>query len=388
MREFPAGFCITGLQFDDGDNLALLTAPKGMKVAGIFTTNTCPAHPVQLSKKNIDNSVHRAILVNSGSANAATGDTGKKIMLDFIKKIASKLEVMEDEILISSTGVIGKPPIYHDSNINSILTQKDNIDPYSFADSIMTTDTRRKIVSRVFELNSKNVTILAIAKGSGMIAPSLATMLAFIITDAAIEKTALTKALKKAANVSFNCLNIDGETSTNDTVFLASSCRAGNRPITSSGYGFRKFYNELEKTCILLTEKLAADGEGATKFIKIEIRGASNKSIAKKAAKIIAQSPLCKTAFYGASPNWGRIISALGSAGINFDLKKFSLFINGVPWVKRGIPQYKMWEDIKTVMQGARYKLEIDLGSGNFKSVSYTCDFSPEYVRINAHYLT
>ena len=248
----------------------------------------------------------------------------------------------------------------------------------------MTTDTCKKVVTESFEIDGKKVIITGIAKGSGMIAPDLATMLAFILTDVRMEKEALQAALKRAADISFNCLNIDGETSTNDSVFLAASGTARNRSFGQQGEHFDIFYKSLKKVCISLVEKLAGDGEGATKFIKINIRDAVDEDSAKKAANAIAASPLCKTAFYGASPNWGRIISALGAARIKFRVENFSLYINSIPWVKKGIPQNT--EPVKKALENRQYEINIHLNSGNKKTSLYTCDFSPEYVKINAHY--
>ena len=388
MKEFPSGFCITGLKFDDGNNLALITAPKGMRVSGVFTTNICSAHPVRLSQKNINNSVHYAILVNSGSANAATGSKGKKIMLEMAGKVSSSLSVRKKEVLVASTGAIGKQIQVTDAGLNKLLAKKDSIEPESFAEAIMTTDTHKKIVRRSFNLHSKKISICGIAKGSGMVAPRLATMLAFIMTDVDIKKDILDSALKKVVDESFNSLVIDGETSTNDSVFLCASGAAGNRKITSDGKNFSKFYKYLKKVCVQLTEKLAADGEGATKFIKISVRGATDNEVAIKAARVVAYSPLCKTAFYGSSPNWGRIVSALGAANIKFNMKKFCLYVNDIAWVKNGRPYNKTSSDVRKVMEGSRYNLTIDFSSGTGVGVCYSCDFSPEYVRINAHYLT
>ncbi len=381
--KFPSGFCITSIKGEKND-FGLIFAPLGMKTAGMFTTNSCPAHPVKFSRDTIKNPVHKAILVNKGSANSATGNEGKKHLKNLVAEVCNGLVIGKEEVLVASTGVIGKQLQYTDSEINRLIEKKERVEPDNFAQAIMTTDTCKKVVTESFEIDGKEVIITGIAKGSGMIAPDLATMLAFILTDVRMEKEALQAALKRAADISFNCLNIDGETSTNDSVFLAASGTARNRSFGQQGEHFDIFYKSLKKVCILLVEKLTGDGEGATKFIKINIRGAVNEDSAKKAANAIAVSPLCKIAFYGASPNWGRIISALGAARIKFRVENFSLYINSIPWVKKGIPQNT--EPVKKALENRQYEINIHLNSGNKKASLYTCDFSPEYVKINAHY--
>jgi len=386
--EFPAGFYITGLKGAKGNNLALITAPEGMRAAGVFTVNSCPAHPVVFSKKNIKKSMHRAILVNKGSANAATGAEGEKRLRELVGKVAKYFNVNEQEILTASTGVIGRQISFSEKHLNNLLSSHEKVDPYSFAEAIMTTDTHPKVAWSSFKLNGKEIKICGIAKGSGMIAPNMATMLSFILTDAFIEKKALNKAVKEAADRTFNRLNIDGETSTNDSVFLCSSGKAENRGIMSDGKSYESFMEHLMKVCTYLVEKLAADGEGATKMIKVEIKGAPDEKTARTAARAISSSPLCKTAFYGASPNWGRIVCAVGAKGIQFDMNKFSLYVNGVAWVKRGKTVQNLQEQLREVMSGSRYKLEVNFNEGNYEYYEYTCDLSPEYVRINAHYLS
>lgn len=385
---FPSGFNITGIKGGSNSNLALITAPGGMKTAGVFTVNTCAAHPVEYSKEKIRNPIHRAILVNKGVANAATGREGKKRLQEFVDRVSECLGINNDELLVASTGVIGEQLEVPESEIKRLIDEHENIDPSSFAEAIMTTDTRPKVVDTYCKIDGKKINICGIAKGSGMVSPHLATMLAFILTDADIEKEALQYLLEKVTDISFNCLNIDNESSTNDTVFLAASGEAGNATIGLNGKGIDIFYENLEKACIMLVKMLAFDGEGATKLIQINIRGATDEVTARKAARVISSSPLCKTAFYGASPNWGRIVSSLGSAGIEFNIENFSLYINGITWIKNGVPNSNSLELVKKVMSGEKYNLDVDLNSGKGEGYVYTCDFSPEYVRINAEYVT
>ncbi|MFH1415307.1 MAG: bifunctional glutamate N-acetyltransferase/amino-acid acetyltransferase ArgJ [Elusimicrobiota bacterium] len=386
--DFPAGFYISSVREKGKNNFGLIYVPGGMRVAAVFTTNTCCAHPVEFSRANLSNPLHKAILVNKGSANAATGSEGRRRLEKLVSILGRGLGIETKEILLASTGVIGRQVSYSDEIIEELLSKRESLEPYEFADTILTTDTCRKISEEEVAVGGKKVKIAGIAKGAGMIAPDMATMLAFICTDADIDKGLLSKALKRAVDVSFNCLTVDGDTSTNDTVFLAASGKAGNRELTSEDGDFNAFYGCLERVCVSLTEKIAADGEGATKFIRIRVYGAEDNSKAEKASRSISRSPLCKTAFYGASPNWGRIVSAIGASGITFSLDRFNLSLNGHSWIKNGEPVEENASSIRQEMKNAEYNIEIDLGSGSGEATVYTCDLSPEYVNINADYLS
>ncbi|MEA3506740.1 MAG: bifunctional glutamate N-acetyltransferase/amino-acid acetyltransferase ArgJ [Elusimicrobiota bacterium] len=386
--ECPAGFSLTGIKSKDSENLGFIYSPQGFTAAAVFTLNANPAHPVELSRKNLSNKKHKLIFVNKGSANAATGAAGFKNQADLSVNAAEIFNVSEEEILFASTGVIGKNFNIPPEQISKLSELKEYVKPYDFAEAIMTTDTVKKTAVSEFEINGRKITVTGIAKGAGMIKPNMATMLSFIMTDAAVEKEMLRKALKDAADKTFNSLNIDAETSTNDTVILAASGKAGNKIIKSECGNFRKFYNHLEKVCRILTEKIAADGEGATKLIKINVKGAPDEAAAEIGAQAIASSPLCKTAFYGASPNWGRIVSALGAAGIKIDISKFNIYINGVNWIKGGIPVKENEKMVKEILSSSKFKLDIDLNRGDKEHLCYSCDFSTEYIRINAHYVS
>ncbi|MFW6134355.1 MAG: bifunctional glutamate N-acetyltransferase/amino-acid acetyltransferase ArgJ [Elusimicrobiota bacterium] len=384
----PRGFCLNSIKSKHKESFGLITAPSGMKAAGIFTTNKFPAYPVIFSKKSVKNTIHKAVLVNSGSANAATGIDGKKQVDEFLKRVSEKLNIKEKEMLFASTGIIGKRMNYTEKQIKDLIRNKNSKNIKGFSKAIMTTDTREKVVKKSFKINKKNVNILGIAKGSGMVAPDLATMLAFVLTDINIEKNVLEKSLKKVSDISFNCLTIDGEASTNDTVFLASTCKAENSIIKNTGRNYKLFFENLKSVCTDLTEKLAKDGEGATKFIRIKVKGAQDKNTAKGAAEAIANSPLCKTAFYGASPNWGRIICALGRVNTELKLEKINIKINEVEWIKKGKVKQHNKKHIKDIMSRKEYNLEVELNSGDKQYTAYTCDLTPEYVKINALYVT
>lgn len=386
--DFPAGFGIVGIRGQDKNNFGLIFAPHGMRAAGVFTTNMQAAHPVVFSKEKIGFPEHKALLVNKGSANAATGSRGRGQLIALVGSVVSGLGIDEDSILVASTGVIGQQLEYSDEEIIRLLQIKDKVEPDSFARAIMTTDTYPKIKMEKFMLGDRQIKIAGIAKGSGMIAPDMATMLAFVLTDADIAKDALQEALQKVADVTFNCLSVDGETSTNDSVFLVSSGVAGNNVLHTQDKEFIIFCEYLEKVCLSLVRELAADGEGATKLIKIDVVGAGDRLIAKEAAKAVAISPLCKTAFYGASPNWGRIISALGAAGIEFNIDDFCLDVNDISWVDHGVPCDGSKEEIRELLKEKEYSIRINLNSGTASASYYTCDFSPQYVNINADYLS
>ncbi len=385
---FPLGFCITSIAGENKNNFGLITAPDGMKAAAVFTMNSQAAHPVEFSREKILNPSHRVIFVNKGIANAATGKLGRKRLGELIEKLSYELGIKDDEILVASTGVIGRQLEYNDSEIEALTAKKDEIDPYGFARAIMTTDTCSKIISDSVLIEGKEIKMTGIVKGSGMISPDMATMLGFILTDTVIEKEALESALKKAVDVTFNLLSVDGETSTNDTVFLSASGSAGNTMIKSDMESYDSFYDLLERVCVSLVEKIARDGEGATKLVKISIRGVSDTSLARKAVKAISVSPLCKTAFYGASPNWGRLVSAMGAARIPFDIDRFYLDVNGIVWIKDGVPVEENQAKIKGILETKEYEINMDLKSGEGEATGYTCDFSPEYVGINANYLS
>lgn len=384
---FPEGFRIAGVK-DDKVGMGFIYAPEGMSSAGVFTNNASPAEPVKYCREKIKDSDIRAVFVNKGSANAATGPEGKKRMLQLLGAASSGLGISKDEILPASTGVIGRHIEYSESLLNRLLSRKEEVDPVSFSEAIMTTDTVNKIAWSTFELAGREVTICGIAKGAGMICPDMATMLAFIMTDADISGGLLDKALRESVDLSFNSLSVDGETSTNDTVFLLSSGKSDTPKIEKEGNNFSIFQKHLDRVAVILAEKIASDGEGATKFIKVSVTGAADDAEARRAARVIGASPLCKTAFYGASPNWGRIISAIGGAKIGVNLEKFNVRVNGVPLVTDGVDAANSAKQAHEVMTGGRYKLEIDLGRGQGSGLCYTCDYSPEYVRINANYLS
>ncbi|NPA39896.1 MAG: bifunctional glutamate N-acetyltransferase/amino-acid acetyltransferase ArgJ [Thermodesulfobacteria bacterium] len=378
--EAPEGFKFSavecGIKYENRFDLGLIYCEFPGVAWGVFTKNSVKAAPVLLGKKIIKSEVHRAIVVNSGNANACTGQEGLEDAKRIINDLAEHLKVSEKEVLPASTGVIGER-----LPVNKILPKlKDLVEGLSplriedFAKAIMTTDTKPKISYR--EVNG--IKVLGIAKGAGMIAPNMATMLAFILTDGVFQKETIKKLLPKFTEESFNRITIDGDTSTNDTVYLVSS----NRKEV-------KDYQELKQAILDVMKELAykivEDGEGVTKVIRIVIKGAKTKKHAKELAHAVANSPLVKTAFYGADPNWGRLFSAMGKTGIEFAFDKVEVYLNGVCWVNN-LKTCASEEELKKLMENKDQELIIKLKEGRQSYEVLTGDLTEKYIEINAMY--
>ncbi|MFN3966320.1 MAG: bifunctional glutamate N-acetyltransferase/amino-acid acetyltransferase ArgJ [Endomicrobiia bacterium] len=387
MNNIPKGFIFTGK-----NRLALFYSAVSCRTTGLFTKNLVKAAPVLVSQRKLSkfSSKIRAIIANSGCANACTG---KKGILDAEKMCnvsAKYLNLKPEHVLVASTGVIGeflpmKKIIKGIKNLTYSLTNS----PIDAVKAIMTTDTYPKFCSRKFYIDKKEVRIWACIKGSGMIHPELATLLCFIFTDINISKRLQNIALKDAVDRTLNCLSVDGDTSTNDSVFLLSNGLAGNKIIISEkDRNFKKFYNVLNSVCEELAKKTVTDGEGATKFIKIKIFSAKDKNSARKIAECIATSPLVKTAIFGCDPNWGRIMAAIGRSGVKINPEKIDLFINGLCVVKNGTTTNLSTEKLKRSMRRKKIDIDIFLNSGSVWLEYYTCDLSYDYVKINASYRT
>lgn len=346
---------------------------------GTFTRNSVKAAPVLIGKRNIKNPVTRAILVNSGVANACTGKEGLLRAEKLLEALSKELKIKKEEILPASTGVIGEPlPL--EKILPKLPELINNLSPKNydlFARAIMTTDTFPKIYSCKTE---EGITIMGIAKGAGMIAPKMATMLAFILTDAHLQKEDLKDLLQKAVEESFNRITVDGETSTNDTVYaLASNYKEVKN--------WKAFSEKFKEVLYHLAYLIVKDGEGASKVIKVMVKGAKTKREAEALARAVAESPLVKTAFYGEDPNWGRIFSALGKLEIPFSPEEVELYLNGIPWIIE-LQSKSQEEEIKKEMQKKELELLIKLKRGKQSYWILTCDFTEEYVKINASYRT
>lgn len=373
--KFSAVAC--GIRKRERLDLGLIYCEEKGVAWGVFTENIQKAAPVILGKKYVKNLTHRAIIVNSGVANACTGQEGIARAEIVLKELSQILQINKEEILPASTGVIGEHlPIEKILPSLSQLVQGLSKENYlSFAQAIMTTDTFPKIVSRQTE---EGISILGIAKGAGMIAPKMATMLAFILTDAYLTKEDLKRFLSKAVNESFNRITVDGDMSTNDTVYALASKRKEIKNI-------ERFYEAFQSVLKELSYLIIKDGEGASKVIKIWVKGAKTKKEAEILARSVADSPLVKTAFYGEDPNWGRIMAAMGKTGISFDAEEVEIDINGLPWIKNLTPVTDE-NLIKKELSNREIELFIKLKKGNQNFWILTCDLTEEYIRINSAY--
>jgi glutamate N-acetyltransferase / amino-acid N-acetyltransferase len=359
--------------------------------AGVFTTNRVVAAPVVLSRQNLRASGGRAraIIVNSGNANACTGRTGYRTAQETARSVAKALGISESEVLVASTGVIGLP-LKPELILNRIpaLQKSLSVENASHvARAIMTTDTFPKTYVLRARIDGTSVTLAGIAKGAGMIHPRMATLLSFITTDAAVPPTLLDKMLRAAVAPSFNSVTIDGDTSTNDTVIVLASGRSGVfiRPGSKAADAFLA---GLEELCQALARMIARDGEGAKKLITIDVRGARTDADADRVARAIANSPLVKTAVAGSDPNWGRILCAAGYAGANFDPAKVDIRVNGLFLCRRGLDAAFDEAVAKRELEQKEITLRVDLHQGKAAARIWTCDLTHDYITINASYRT
>lgn len=372
-------------------DLALIYSEVPATVCAVFTVNAVKAAPVQISMERIKRGVAEAIVVNSGNANACTGDQGMAAARETSRLVAEGLGIDDQLVLISSTGVIGAPmPMERIRNAIPPLVEglsSGTLD--DVARAIMTTDTFPKVETRTSELDGAGYSVAGIAKGSGMIMPNMATMLSFIISDAAVDPVFLEKIFRKAVNATFNAITVDGDMSTNDTCLILANGMAGNR-IIREGTGEAAIFEELLHDVLLsLAKQIAMDGEGATKFVEVRVSGARNDGDAKRAAFAIANSNLVKTAFYGQDANWGRIFAAVGYSGAEVDQTRLSLCFDDVCMARNGVFAGGDAEQLGTaVLRKRAFMVSVDLGLGNGVATVYTSDLSHEYVNINADYRT
>lgn len=390
-KGFKAAGVKAGIKKSGKEDLAIIYSTVPAAGAAVFTTNVMAAAPVIVSKRNIAGGKVSAIVVNAGCANACTGDVGIKNAEAMVHQTASLLGVEDSQVLVASTGIIGVdlPMDKVEKGIQKAVNNLSVDDRNKARLAIMTTDTFPKSVAIDFMFGETKITMAGMAKGSGMIHPNMATMLGFITTDAAITPELLQKALNDAVNVSFNMITVDGDTSTNDMVAVMANGLAGNKLIDSPDMPeYINFSIALRELCIALAKMIARDGEGATKFLEINVKGAISFDDAKKTAMAIAKSPLVKTAFFGQDPNWGRVICAVGYSGANVVPEKTSLFIGNVKLVEGGLPQRYDEDVLRAVMSAHDIEVTVDLGLGEAEATVWTCDLSYEYVKINGEYHT
>ncbi len=387
---FRAAGVKTGIKSQTKEDVAVIWAACTSAAAGMYTLNKMCAAPVTLTKRHLTDGYARAIVVNSGCANACTGEQGLQDALTMVRETARALDLQPSDIAVASTGVIGTF-LPMDKVTAGIRQACENLSPQghdSTMRAIMTTDTFVKELAVEFVLDGRVARIGGMAKGAGMIEPNMATMLSFMTTDAAIQPALLKKALQAAVERSFHAITIDGDTSTNDTVLVLANGLAGNTLIDKEDELFDTFSAALEHVCIYLAKLIVRDGEGATKFLEITVQGAADFAGAKLAAKSIANSPLVKTAFFGQDPNWGRIVAAAGYSGAAMEQDKVSLWIGGHKIVENGQGTGFAGEELTKVMAQKDIAVVIDLGAGAASATVWTCDFSYEYVRINGEYTT
>ena len=371
-------------------DLGLIYCDEPAVAAAVFTTSRVKAAPVLLDMERVRQGRAQAVLVNSGVANACTGEMGMEAAVKCSGLIAAVLHIDDDLVQIASTGVIGEQlPVEKIAIAVDDLVE--NLSPRNYdhvARAIMTTDTVPKTAERICSIAGCNVKLLGIAKGAGMIMPDMATMLGFVMTDANITADILQHYLLQAVEQSFNRITVDGDTSTNDTVFALASCKSGNSEINDLEIeDSRIFAAALSDLLKDLALQIVADGEGATKLVTIRVKNVSSEIDAEQAARTIANSALVKTAFFGEDANWGRIIAALGRSGIEFDQNKVDIAFDDVVLVRDGLAQGNAAETSATeVLKQKTFTVTVDLKTGQAVSEIYTCDLSVDYIRINADY--
>ena len=397
-KHIPRGFSFSsaacGLK-KSGLDLGLLVSETPAVAAAMFTTNRVQAAPVRLSQSHLRRSrgKMRAVVVNSGNANCCTGSDGYAASEATSRRVSQELAARDpSQVLVCSTGVIGLP-----LRVENILKAVPNLvrarcgkaEAFArFTRAIMTTDTRPKWAATNCRIGGKTVRILGCCKGAGMIQPNMATMLAFLATDATISPSLLSQALRVAVAGTFNAITVDGDTSTNDTVAILANGESGARKIVSANTDFKTFCAALEKVCRTLALKIVEDGEGAQRVIEIDVRGAPSDRAAAQIARTIANSPLVKTALAGADPNWGRILAAAGRAGTPFDFELVDIKLSGILVCRRG-GEYPFSErEAHTKMLAKYVPIVVDMRSGKGTARMWTCDFTREYVDINASYRT
>ncbi|MDA8234262.1 MAG: bifunctional glutamate N-acetyltransferase/amino-acid acetyltransferase ArgJ [Clostridia bacterium] len=387
---FRAAGVAAGIKKNGNKDLAILVSDVPANAAGVFTTNKVKAAPLLVTMENLQGGKAQAVVVNAGNANACTGQQGLDNARATIGAVRQALNVEEAHVLVTSTGVIGVqlPMEKVLSGVGQAVKELSYHGGSEAAEAIMTTDTFPKELAITLELGDQKVTIGAMAKGSGMIHPNMATMLGFITTDAAISSDLLYSALRETTEKSFNMVSVDGDTSTNDMVVILANGLAGNKEITAKGDDYIKFKNALEEVCIVLAKAIARDGEGATKLVEIRVLNAPSDSDAIKAAKAIATSSLVKTAIFGSDANWGRIICAAGYSGADFDPNRVDIFLGDEKMAQDGCGLDFSEERAREILEQEVVVITVDLKIGEHKATAWGCDLTYDYVKINGAYRT
>ena len=391
-RGFLAAGVRCGIKKSGKADLGLIVCPTGAKAAAVFTTNKIVSAAVEVCKEHVKSAGMSAVVVNSGNANACTGQVGIKNAIKMCSETARQTEEKPHSVLVASTGIIGEQlpmgKITKGISKAAAKLSASALAGLDFAKAIMTTDTKPKQAVRRLEISGKKITIAGAVKGAGMIGPNMATTLCFLTTDVAINKLLLGKSLKGAIGDSLNKLTVDGQQSTNDTAIILASGLAGNRPITSQCPRYKRFAKALAEVCDDLARQMALDAEGATRIFKVVVQGAATRADAAKAARAVADYPLVKCAVHGGDPNWGRIICAVGSAGVMLNSGKLSCKIGDITVFKSGRPAKFDAKRASKVISQSEHTITVDLGVGKSSDFCYGCDLSKEYVKINADYHT
>ena len=391
---YPQGFTAAGVRAGIKKNgnldVAVIYTEKEAAVAGVFTKNLVAAAPVHLSKIVVGTGSAHAVVANAGCANACTGEQGIRDAEKMAQIAAKELNCRADDVIVASTGLIGSnlPMDKMENGIKAAVKELSREGSVNAGNAIITTDTYSKTCATEVEIGGVEVRFGAIAKGSGMIRPDMATMLCFITTDADIDQKLLQTALRDATEVSFNCMTVDGDMSTNDSVVVLANGAAGNKKIVDKGADYEKFYETLKNICIELAKRIAADGEGASKFLTINVTGAESFADAKKVGMSVANSPLVKTAFFGQDANPGRTICAVGYSGVKIIPEKISIKFGGITVYEKGLVTKFDEDSMKKILAAHDIVVDIDLNLGDAAATIYTCDLSFQYVKINADYTT
>jgi glutamate N-acetyltransferase/amino-acid N-acetyltransferase len=386
---FLVGVTKAGIKGFEKEDMALIYSETPAVVAGTFTKNQVKAAPVILTAHRVKSGLAQAIIVNSGNANACTGLQGERDAKEMTALVAKGLNIPEQLVLICSTGVIGQPLPMDKirKGVDRLLKKLTPTGWKEAAKAIMTTDTFPKLVYKEGRIKGIPFRLLGIAKGAGMIRPDMATMLAFFVTDIAISPTLLQPLFKEVVSVSFNRISVDGDTSTNDTALILANGRAQNPGKTRED--FTPFATCLYEAATELARMIAKDGEGASKLIEIVVQGAKSIKEADQIAMTVANSPLVKTAIYGEDANWGRIMAAIGRAGVEIDPEKIDIYFGNICVVKNGLGQgEKAEKEVHVYLKKKEVLLKIDLKLGKATTTWYTCDLTEEYIHINAAYRT
>ena len=384
---FRAAGLAAGIKKNGRKDLGLIVSDLPATVAGVFTRNRVQAAPVQVCRERVRGGACRAVVANSGNANCCTGDAGYRAALRMARAVALGVDAAEEQVLVASTGVIGEPlPVERVEQAVPELVRRLSPDGLAdFAEAIMTTDRVPKGLSRQGRIDGKTFTLTGVVKGAGMIRPDVATMLCFIVTDARVGAGDLQAALAAGADRSFNCITVDGDTSTNDTILLMAS--GASPAVIESAASKAAFQSALDDLMLGLAKWVVKDAEGSNKLVQIAVRGAQSDADARRVAETVAHSPLVKTALFGEDANWGRILAAAGRSGAMLDPGKVDIFIGPIQMVACGSGCGKDVEAEATrVLKQDEFTIAIDLHLGEGRAMMYTCDFSIDYVKINADY--